>query len=130
MTLKREEALERANELKIKPGETVYCVLRHVASTGMSRRISFFVMRENEPRGIDHIIAGLGCAGARWARKNGMIQDGVYVGGCGMDMGFAVVYDFGRDLFPDGFKVKGVGRNGDTSGHDNDGGYALQHRWL
>jgi hypothetical protein len=78
-----------------------------------------------------------------------------------MDMGFAVVYDVSRRLFPDGFGVKcysdectfrpsskeeaatcndglekGItphkfyGRNGDPSGWDNDGGYALNHRWI
>lgn len=73
-----------------------------------------------------------------------------------MDMGFAVVYDLGRVMFPDGFGVAGKypngsdgrpttkemaakaveigatfrGRNGDPSGWDNDGGYALKQRWL
>ena len=45
-------------------------------------------------------------------------------------MGFEIVYNLGRKLFHDGFKVEGRGRNGDMSGHDNDGGYALKHRWL
>ena len=47
-----------------------------------------------------------------------------------MDMGFALVYELSRELYPKGFKVAGVGRNGDTSGHDKDGGYALKQRWL
>jgi hypothetical protein len=57
-------------------------------------------------------------------------REGLKVSGCGMDMGFAVVHELGRALFPEGFKVEGVGRNGDTSGWDRDGGYALKHRWI
>ncbi len=63
-------------------------------------------------------------------KQNGREQDALVVGGCGMDMGFHIVYNLGRVLFPDGFKVEGRGRNGDTSGWDKDGGYALNHRWL
>ena len=55
---------------------------------------------------------------------------GLVVGGCGMDMGFHVVYSLGRVLWPKGFKVNGIGRNGDISGHDKDGGYRLVHQWL
>ena|ERR1035437_1828097 len=51
-------------------------------------------------------------------------------GGCGMDMGFHLVYNLGRTLFPEGFKVEGRGRNGDASGWDKDGGYALKQRWI
>lgn len=52
--------------------------------------------------------------------------------GCGMDMGFDLVYTLGRCLYPKGFKLpKGKrGRNGDKSGFDNDGGYALNQIWL
>ena len=60
-------------------------------------------------------------------------KDGsVIVGGCGMDMGFNIVYSLSRRLWPKGFKLpKGkAGRNGDTSGTDTDGGYALNQRWL
>lgn len=56
--------------------------------------------------------------------------EAVKIGGCGMDMGFHIAYELGRVLFPEGFKVDGVGRNGDTSGWDNDGGYALYQRWM
>lgn len=44
-----------------------------------------------------------------------------------MDMTFEVVYELGHYLYPKGFKLsKGqYGRNGDTSGYDKDGGYAL-----
>ena len=86
--------------------------------------------------------------GASWDNKRECIK----VTGCGMDMIYATVYDLGRVLWPEGFGVRcreGIwsgaipttkeiaaeavaagaifrGRNGDASGWDNDGGYALR----
>ena len=80
---------------------------------------------------VDHIHPNHSVALALdYKRDNARGRDGIKIGGCGMDMGFAIVYALGRKLFPEGFKVNGRGRNGDTSGWDNDGGYALKHRWL
>lgn len=104
------------------PGATVYNVLTHVSRSGMSRRIKPYVILDGRPQWI----------GWKVAKVLGMPlkDDAIIVGGCGMDMGFALVYDLSRTLYPQGFKVDGVGRNGDTSGHDRDGGYALQAEWL
>lgn len=108
----------------VKPGDTVHTILRHVSGSGMSRRISFVVMVEGKP--VD--VSGWVARALDYRRHD---RDGsLVVGGCGMDMGFSVVYALGHALFPKGFKVDGAGRNGDTSGHDNDGGYALRQRWL
>jgi len=150
-------AIEQLRAL-LKPGDTVYCVLRSVSRSGMSRNISFFIQ---DHTCIDvYIHDALSYSFA----KSG---SGLCVGGCGMDMGFAVVYDLGMKLFPDGFGVpcsfcglrptskadasylrnpanaaaeamhgnddhvcEYFGRNGDPSGWDNDGGYALKQRWL
>jgi hypothetical protein len=66
-------------------------------------------------------------------------REGVKIGGCGMDMGFALVYDLSRVLFQDSFDCIGEGcpandhRNGDrdyTPHEHSDGGYALRHKWL
>lgn len=123
----RAEAMARLREW-LAPGDTVWCVLRHVSRSGMLRVIDFKVARKDgEACDFAHIGYNVALAlGMRYDRK----AEGVRVSGCGMDMGFHVVYNIGRALFPDGFKVEGRGRNGDTSGHDNDGGYALKHRWL
>lgn len=119
----QQEAI-KALRKTLKAGDTVYTVLRHVSSSGMSRRIDLYTMKKNKPVGLTYYTAkALGYT--RHPEK-----DGLTVGGCGMDMGFSVVYNLGRVLFPKGFKVKGTGRNSDTSGHDNDGGYALEQRWL
>jgi len=134
----------------ITPGQTIHCILRHVAKSGMSRRISLFVIQNGEPRNIT------GTAAVAMDRTLNRDEFSIVVGGCGMDMGWHLVYSLSRCLFPDGFGEVGSngivkdlrpltrekaaeavaagyrfhGRNGDTSGWDNDGGYALKHNWL
>lgn len=143
------EAIERLREW-LAPGDKVHCILRHVSSSGMARVIQFVKMVDGNPRYLGRSIAiALGMS-------YDMKREGIKVEGCGMDMGFQVVYHAGRVLFPDGFGVEGTrngaalaraetrghakllvnhgwkfyGRNGDSSGWDNDGGYALQSVWL
>lgn len=155
----RAESLENLRKW-LKLGVTVNCHLDHVSSSGMTRHIRFSVatIEAGEVRFIwlnFHIARLLGYRKAK--------RDGLIVTGCGMDMGFSVVYNLSRALFPDGFGVLGrlaedvpaysdydgtrpttrgeaalmaskgwhfYGRNGDKSGWDDDGGYALKHRWL
>ena len=126
MNAKQKEQQEYADKLRefIKPGDTVYTILRHVSRSGMQRVISLVVMRDGQPWDISGWAAR--ALGDR-TDKNG---EGIVVGGCGMDMGFHIVYNLSYVLFPDGFKVEGMGRNGDMSGWDKDGGYALKQRWL
>jgi len=104
----------------LKPGDTVNTILRHVSRSGMSRSISML----NGDSDITYFAAL--AMGEKIDQKNG----GIKIGGCGMDMGFALVYNLGYCLFPEGFKVEGTGRNADKSGWDKDGGYALKQRWL
>lgn len=112
----------------LKPGSTVYTVLRHVSRSGMSRDISLVIIHKGETLHPNHIVSR--AIGERLVTRNG--SDALRVGGCGMDMGFHIVYALGYALWPKGFKLpKGAyGRNGDTSGYETDGGYALKHRWL
>ncbi len=44
----KEMALTTLSEL-LNPGDTVYCVLRHTAPSGMTRWIDLYVMRDDEP---------------------------------------------------------------------------------
>lgn len=110
----------------LKPGTTVYTVLRHCSSSGMSRCIDLFIVQKNKPCCISYTAAKV--MGRSLDRKH----EGIKIGGAGMDMGFSLVYSLGRKLYPKGFKHrKGTHlRNGDTSGRDNDGGYALNQSWL
>lgn len=139
----------------LKPGDEVKTILRKVSSSSMSRRISLIVARDNEVIDITwnaaRVMEDKVKQGGKYVQDAGMV-----VSGCGMDMGFHIVYNLGRYLFPDGFGEIGThnhqmnqrptseaaaidlvkrgykfnGRNGDTSGWDNDGGYALKQRWL
>jgi hypothetical protein len=118
--------------LKIKPGDTVYTIVRHVSRSGMSRNIEAYVMRDNEPVNISTSAATL--------LESPIAKDGgVKMGGCGMDMGFALVYGLSYTLFPGGFTCTGEGcpsndhSNGDkdrSPHHHDEGGYALKQRWM
>ena len=149
----RENALATLREA-LRPGDTVYTDLKHVSRSGMLREIKCIVTGKNDgqPWDITYFVA---CVIGERIGGHG----GVRVTGCGMDMGFATVYNLSRYLFPDGFGftmyknptsktgtlpkskaeaeklyAKGYrareGRNGDRSGWDNDSGYALEHRWI
>lgn len=53
-------------------------------------------------------------------------RGGVRVGGCGMDMGFHIVYTLGHAMWPNGTRKPHGTRNGEP---DTAGGYALKHKW-
>ena len=105
----------------LKPGSNVYCILRHVSSSGMSRRISLAVVENGAIVSIDwlvqHVLSGV--------RQSG--KEGLTVSGCGMDMGFHLVYGLGKALWPTGTPEPHGMRNGEP---DSDGGYALKSVWL
>lgn len=105
----------------LKPGDTVHTVLRHVSSSGMSRRISVIVTTPDGPLDVSGYVAQV-----LDMRRND--RDGsIVAGGCGMDMGFSIVYNLGYHLWPKGTAEPHGKRNGEP---DSDGGYALKHRWL
>jgi hypothetical protein len=128
---KTEKQTERAEALAslkkmIKAGDTVYTTVKRVSASGMSRAIScYIVSKDKRIVELDWYISRVS---DRKIHKNG----GVIIGGCGMDMGFAMVYNLGRAMYPEGFKLrKGqYGRNGDKSGFDKDGGYAFNQQWM
>jgi len=138
----KQEAIARLRAM-LKPGSTVYTILRHVSRSGMSRTIGAQVIKDGEPVDI-----------AAWAAKAiGQPLDrdrwGVKMGGCGMDMGFELVYNLSYWLFKNsGFYC--IGEGCPANDHSNDGmrpegrtstdyspdrkhsdpGYALKQRWL
>lgn len=117
----KHKAYARARLLEmLKPGDTVYTVLRHVSSSGMSRRIDLYVMKDNEPRFLS------GYAATVLEEKHSK-DGGIVISGCGMDMGFELVYRLGHALWPNGTDKPHSMRNGEP---DTDGGYALNHSWL
>ena len=101
--IERNEAIEQLKKY-VTEGATVYTILRRVSPSGMTRHLDVFVLRENEPYRLTwNVCKALGYS---YDRK----QEALKIGGCGMDMGFAVVYDLGLVLFKKG--------------------NALNHRWL
>lgn len=111
----QQEARERLRKY-IKPGDTIYCILRHVSRSGMTRVIDLVTVREDGE--ILHIGYNAALAlGWPYDRE----REGVRVSGGGMDMGFHLVYSLARALFPGGQTVAERGE---------DAGYSLTHRWL
>lgn len=141
----KDQELEYLHEY-LKPGDTAYTILRHVSRSGMQRSISVLVMTENgKPYDVSLLLVRVGLG--RFDHHH----DGVKVDGCGMDMGFHLVYNLSYTMFPNGFGCVGEGCpsndhfNGDRdytpdmSGKSTssqakhwhkDGGYALLQRWL
>lgn len=103
------ESLRRIFDAAPGGDNRVYCVLRHVSASGMSRRIDFYVIRENRPQYLTGLIGQ--ALDYRLHDRGGLI-----VGGCGMDMGFHVVYSLSSALYD---STKG-----------SDGGYTLKSEWI
>lgn len=121
----------------VKPGDTIYCVLRHVSSSGMLRVIQLVKF---DPKGERPLHLGYNAALAM-GDKYDRDREGIRVAGVGMDMGFHLVYNLGSTLWPDGFRCPG--KTCSSNEHNNppyprpdgrtkhrDGGYALTSRWL
>lgn len=101
----REAAKEDLRAI-LKPGDTVHGIVRHVARSGMSRDIDFYVMQDNEMRWLSPAIA----RAIGWKMSK---DRGIKVQGCGMDMIFHTVYTLSSVLFPAGFGCIGKkDRNG------------------
>lgn len=94
----------------ISEGATVYTTIRTVSSSGMTRHISLFVARDSEITDITYLAAGV--LGESLYERQG--HRTIKVNGCGMDMGFHLVYSLSSVLFA------GVDR----------AGYVLNHRWI
>jgi ABC-type thiamine transport system ATPase subunit len=88
----------------------IYTILRHVSSSGMSRDISLIYIKNNS---IYHLNYSAAMAlGDRLVSRNS--SDAIRVNGCGMDMGFHLVYNLSSVLF---------------AGQER-AGYVLSHRWM
>lgn len=115
---------------QLKPGDTINCILRHVSRSGMMRHISL-LKGENE---ISYLVAPL------LDYKRDKNDGGIKTSGCGMDMGFDLVYQLGHALYLKGFQCSGENCQGNSHMNDNvprdgkmwhdDGGYAFKHNWL
>lgn len=104
----------------IKPGQTVYTKVESVSNSGMTRRISLYIVQKGQIVNITRRV-GIVC---QWKQSD---KGGLIVTGCGMDMCFHTVYTLGYYLWPKGTKKPHGTRNGQP---DMDGGYALKNSSL
>lgn len=116
LTKKQQAEQQEAREtlrslLDGKEKKTVYTILRYVSSSGMSRDISLLTV-DND--GSLRDITWLACHAMGEKPKDKHGRWVVRVGGCGMDMGFHVVYNLSYALY---------GKETDRAG------YVLRHEW-
>lgn len=113
----RTEAIEQLRKW-LKPGDTVYTILRSVSRSGMQRQIGIVLLLKGDDGSIIDLHPNFSVSKATGYRLAAH-DDAIVVNGGGMDVGFDVVYNLGRVLFPEIT----------TDGH-KDGGYSLKQRWL
>ena len=120
-----EEAKKTLKELLAKADYTVYTILRKVSSSGMYRHISCVLIIGNKPRNIDWQVARV--------LEEPLKDDGIGIGGSGMDMGYHLVYSLGRSLYPteeEAQALKIMTNRNNSKDYETDGGYCLNHKWL
>jgi hypothetical protein len=129
------EAAKQEMRAWLKPGTTLYTQLDHVSRSGMMRHISVKIVEEGEIRDITWHVANV-------LNEKRTKEGSIKVGGCGMDMGFSLIYNLSSALYPKGYECIGEEPircpsndhfNGDrdyTPHHHGSGGYALKQRWL
>jgi hypothetical protein len=106
----RNYAIERLLTHYVKAGTKVYTIMRHVSSSGMSRNISLVIANGDEIMDITYYAAH--ALGDKLIESKG--HRAIRVNGCGMDMGFHLVYNLSSVLF---------------TGQDR-AGYVLKQGWL
>jgi hypothetical protein len=84
----------------VKEGDTIYTLVKKVSPSGMSRQMVVIIRTDTGVRNISRIVART--LGYKVCKD----RDCFSISGCGQDMGFAVAYDIGAELFGDGYKVK------------------------
>src|SRR3990167_8547827 len=115
MKYSKSEIEQSLNAIRVlvKPGDTIHTILRHVSRSGMSRNISPVLLRDGDTLHLSRsvaVILGLPNAAGSW--------DAVKIGGCGMDMGFSLVYNLSSHLFPNGYGC--VGEECPSNDHTKD----------
>ena len=82
-------------------GSTAYTLVTKVAPSGMSRHIMVAGSRKKgHVQNVSWYISEL----LDWTYKDNTRS--VFVGGCGMDMGFHLVYTLSNILYDDGYAIK------------------------
>tara|TARA_R100001163_G_C5040998_1_gene179127 strand:- start:72 stop:386 length:315 start_codon:yes stop_codon:yes gene_type:complete len=93
---------ERAKEFlkdSFPKGSTAHTTVVHVARSGMSRHIKVFAISGERIQNVSYYVSEL----LDWRLTK---NDAVFVGGCGMDMGFHLIYTLSSKLYDDGYAIK------------------------
>ncbi|WAA19710.1 hypothetical protein SEA_DALILPOP_83 [Gordonia phage Dalilpop] len=116
------EALERLREI-LPPGSTVVTIVKHVTASGMGRTIQPVTVYNGEVFNLTGYVARV----VGW--KVDTDRGGVYVQGCGMDMGFHLVYSLARVIYGhlDTDEIENLMKG---TGNTRDAGYLLNHRGI
>lgn len=115
MEQEKQEAIQELNNLFNEYGHVVYTELNHVSKSGMMRRISCYIKNESGfNKNITDLVSKI--IGYNIDSRTGQ---GLRVSGCGMDMGFHVVYSLSCTMY----------RNADGS-YSHDGAYKINQRWI
>ena len=101
MLNKEQEKRKAIEDLKqlLQVGDTVYTILRHVSTSGMYRAISPIIIKDNTPRDISYLVA----KALDWGEDKRWY--GVRCSGCGMDIGFHLIYSLSYLLFNNGYAL-------------------------
>jgi len=95
----KQEALKRLQEV-FKKGDTLYTQLEHVSKSGMMRHIKVRQLKNDRPLDWTYLVS----KALEWNMSDKTYA--IKVSGCGMDMGFHLIYTLSRRLFNDGYAIK------------------------
>jgi len=100
---------------------------KSVSRSGMLRRVNVYVIKDNKLLYLNYLVTQF----THYKKDSeGLLK----LQGCGMDMGFSLVYNFSSAIFPNGFKssrrnsINGMKKTEKGFNWDTDGGYALNNR--
>lgn len=119
----RQEAIARLRALA--PAKsTIYVVVKHVSRSGMQRHIAAFIQTPTGLRNISGDVAEI--VGWKW-----LDDDSVAVSGCGMDMGFHLVYTLASYVWRNTPEAAAYADEmKDSKWRSGDASYLYSHRWL
>jgi hypothetical protein len=95
------KAREQLKKL-VKPGDTLYTILRHTSTRGTSRHYSVYCIEDNKPVWITGYVRTV-CQYTDYKR----FPDVIVVAGGGFSGSNEIVMTLGRALFDRGHKIKG-----------------------
>ncbi len=97
--MNKAEAIDTLKEMAPK-GTTLSCVLENVSASGMTRYIKVLLVADGQIEDVSWLVRRV--LDIKLHNK----YTGVKISGCGMDMGFALVYDVASAVYDDGYALR------------------------